>query len=483
MLFLKQAASADFQKNIKGIYVMDESTDKRISMAVRFFYFSALLFFFLPATVVFAEQPILKKYIIEYNRQAIQKSLKDDTYRGEEGILSINPEEARALGMKTVIDADYLEAMRLFREADECLEKAKKAMYATAKEKTAGYYAAEISGNSLNYKKKITEAKSRLMSYHLRLNPDNDDRLNETACSKIIDRMLDESLKDEATGLRDKLAVFYNTCHGVEEKNFPLTGNNTRFVNYVFNGFLKESSLEEKQSHDLDQCYNYVRSYNWKDAAGFLTSEYVFLIDEALKKLGDELYPVDPLLFMALIKKESSFRPLAVSRVGAAGLTQIMPETAGELGMKNIFMPAYYQEAVSLAKREREARNSALSIVDEINEENGLKLAEKARNLMQESLELGRRRAELYGKYKSELIKNKADDRLQAALSIEYGLKYFAGLMKKHDGDISLALSSYNAGEHRVRDFNGIPPYKETVGFRNKILQFYREYIHELTEE
>jgi soluble lytic murein transglycosylase-like protein len=209
----------------------------------------------------------------------------------------------------------------------------------------------------------------------------------------------------------------------------------------------------------------------------------VVLINEAFKKLGDSIYSVDPLLFMALIKKESSFRPLAVSSVGAAGLTQIMPETARELGMNNIFIPDYYQEAVSLMKRERDTRNSALSIINEITEENGLKLSGQARKLMQESLELGRRRAELYEKYEAELVKNRNDDRLQAALSIEYGLKYFAGLMKKYNGDISLALASYNAGEYRVRDFSGIPPYKETVGFRNKILQFYREYLDEVLDK
>jgi hypothetical protein len=269
-----------------------------------------LMLLILTTGPVLAEQPILKKYIIEYNIQAIEKSLRDDTYRGEEGILAVNPEEAKSLGIKTVINDDYLESMRLFKEANECLEKAKKAMSTSVKEKTDGYYAAEISENALKYKKKFAEAKKRLIRYHLHLNPDNDDRLNETVCSKIIDRILDESLSSQTKGLRDKLALFYNKCHGVVAKNFPLTDNNTRFVNYVFNGFLKESSREERKKHDLDLCYNARGSYKWKDAAGFGTSEYALLIDEAFKKLGDTIYPVDPLLFMALIKKESSFKPV-----------------------------------------------------------------------------------------------------------------------------------------------------------------------------
>ena len=50
--------------------------------------------------------------------------------------------------------------------------------------------------------------------------------------------------------------------------------------------------------------------------------------------------------------------------------------------------------------------------------------------------------------------------------------------MKAQNGDISLALASYNAGPHRVKQYNGIPPYKETVSFRNMVLKYYREYLN-----
>ena len=451
---------------------------KTILSFVRVFFVS-ILFLFDSINPALAEETLLKKYIMEFNLKAIEKIHADDSYRGEEGVLAVNPEEAKSLGMTVVIDEDYLEAMKLFKEAEECIEKAKEAMSSNSKERSAGSYAGEISENFLKFKKLSVEAKRMLSNYHSRLTPENDDRLNDAASSKVIDRLLEECLGSQEYGLRDRLALFYNICHGIAVKNNPLTENNTRFVNYVFSGFLKDSSQEEKKRHDLDldRGYDNRGAYDWKDVAGFENPEYALLLEEALKKLGDSIYPVDPLLFMALIKRESSFKPLAVSSVGAAGLTQIMPETAKELGMKNIFTPDYYQEAVSLLKKEREKRNGSLAALYEINEENGLKLAEQARNLMQESLEAGKKRAELYERYKKDLVKNRTDDRLQAALSIEYGLKYFAGLMKRHNGDISLALASYNAGEYRVRDFNGIPPYKETVGFRNRILQFYREYL------
>ena len=45
---------------------------------------------------------------------------------------------------------------------------------------------------------------------------------------------------------------------------------------------------------------------------------------------------------------------------------------------------------------------------------------------------------------------------------------------------MSLALASYNAGPNAVKKYNGIPPYPETVLFRNRVLQFYGEYTEEL---
>lgn len=53
-----------------------------------------------------------------------------------------------------------------------------------------------------------------------------------------------------------------------------------------------------------------------------------------------ERHGVDPLLVHAVVRAESGYDPNAVSRKGAAGLMQLMPETARRYGVTNRFDPA-----------------------------------------------------------------------------------------------------------------------------------------------
>ena len=52
-----------------------------------------------------------------------------------------------------------------------------------------------------------------------------------------------------------------------------------------------------------------------------------------------ELHGVSPSLVEAVIRVESAFNPWAVSRKGAQGLMQLMPQTASALGVRDSFNP------------------------------------------------------------------------------------------------------------------------------------------------
>lgn len=65
------------------------------------------------------------------------------------------------------------------------------------------------------------------------------------------------------------------------------------------------------------------------------SSSYSDIINDACDKHG-----VDPALVHAIVKVESDFNAYAVSRKGAMGLMQLMPQTAVELNVKNSFNPS-----------------------------------------------------------------------------------------------------------------------------------------------
>ncbi len=65
--------------------------------------------------------------------------------------------------------------------------------------------------------------------------------------------------------------------------------------------------------------------------------------------------------------------------------------------------------------------------------------------------------------------------------NVNGGTKYFSQLLGKFDGNIELALAAYNAGPDSVKKYNGIPPYKETINYVNRIKNYinYFEMSHE----
>jgi soluble lytic murein transglycosylase-like protein len=119
-------------------------------------------------------------------------------------------------------------------------------------------------------------------------------------------------------------------------------------------------------------------------------------------------YQIDPALVKAIIMAESGYNSRAISKSGAIGLMQLMPETAQELNVEDIFNP----------------------------EEN-----------------------------------------------IDGGVRYFKQLVNQFSGDLKLALAAYNAGSKNVRQYKGIPPFKETQHYIEKVFKYYQLYKNQIKEE
>jgi hypothetical protein len=67
--------------------------------------------------------------------------------------------------------------------------------------------------------------------------------------------------------------------------------------------------------------------------------------------------------------------------------------------------------------------------------------------------------------------------------NISGGVRYFKKLVNRFDGDIKLALAAYNAGSNKVRHYQGIPPYKSTHHYIEKVFKYYKQYKNQMTEK
>src|SRR5277367_4390003 len=111
-----------------------------------------------------------------------------------------------------------------------------------------------------------------------------------------------------------------------------------------------------------------------------------------------ERHNMDPALVKAVISTESGWNPHAVSRKGAVGLMQLIPETAQRFGVGNLLDPAQ---------------------------------------------------------------------------NVEGGTTYLKWLLDRYNGDLPKTLAAYNAGEHAVDLYRGVPLYPETQRYVQKVTHAY----------
>ena len=72
----------------------------------------------------------------------------------------------------------------------------------------------------------------------------------------------------------------------------------------------------------------------------------------------------------------------------------------------------------------------------------------------------------------------KCEDRNDPAANVAAGTKYLRWLLKRFDGNVTLALAGYNAGEGSVDKHDGVPPFDETKKYVRIITGRYGKNYH-----
>jgi len=65
-------------------------------------------------------------------------------------------------------------------------------------------------------------------------------------------------------------------------------------------------------------------------------------------------------------------------------------------------------------------------------------------------------------------------DSLDPAQNLDGGTRHLRALLEQYKGDLKLALAAYNAGAGAVRRHGGVPPYRETRDYVDKVLRRYQ---------
>lgn len=60
------------------------------------------------------------------------------------------------------------------------------------------------------------------------------------------------------------------------------------------------------------------------------------------------------------------------------------------------------------------------------------------------------------------------------AENIDAGARHLRDLLERYDGSAHKALSAYNAGAGAVQRYGGVPPYRETVNYVDRVLKTYQ---------
>lgn len=67
------------------------------------------------------------------------------------------------------------------------------------------------------------------------------------------------------------------------------------------------------------------------------------------------------------------------------------------------------------------------------------------------------------------------EDAFEPRQNVRGGVNYLREMLDRY-GDVTRAVAAYNAGPTAVDRYNGIPPYRETQAYVERVLTYYRHY-------
>jgi hypothetical protein len=229
-----------------------------------------------------------------------------------------------------------------------------------------------------------------------------------------------------------------------------------------------------------------------------------------------DIWPVDPILMLALLYNESRFKPTVISPAGAVGMAQLMPDTALELGLAPVGRPDLWERLREVRRQERETRAQRIEAfrarhgIAQFSADAAIEraIAAGAVGVLREYVEISRPATDVEAARQAYIAALAADfathdfftargpealarvDARTSYAAVRQAATYVAQRLRETDGMTSSAVAAYNAGPEAVRvgnprsvlhRYGDIPAYGETVTYVQRLMAVYSEIKQRVT--